>query len=611
MRIIFLFLFSFAFILVVTAPACTTDVNPPDVYPPDAYPTDVCVMRKLWAAAKACDQCVDAYALDALRVGQSKLTANLDRAVQDLIQSFEKADTSATADSVDCSQTTLSGEAMAEKIRSGAGDLATTVESALDLQQPGDRIAAFVRLKAAAMGCAGLVTAEAKQIETRSSLRDRSVLERQRAKALARFRAVYGFFQWGSKVTAPDPSALQIQLLAFANEIALGTIISPNVAMDWTMVTPDASVPYLGAMLDPSCARGTPWVYFVKRGSNNKLLIYYQGGGACWDYLTCALLPVYKSSAGPNDNPANVRAGLANLANPANPFREWNFVFVPYCTGDVHWGDAAVNYLDPLGSDSSVDIRHKGRVNAAVAEKWAREHFVDPEEVFVTGSSAGAYGAILNSIYLQENVYPSSPFTVLGDAGNGVITQDFLMNNIAKWGVEKTFPSWIPELAKPLTELDPGQLWSAPARYYPAARFATYSTAYDGGTGGQTGFYQVMRNPLNTVAWLQWWQSSCDWHDIMRQQNLAAAAAAPNFRYYIGTGSRHTVWGSDKVYTDTTGGVPLLVDWVTAMRDGTTDWTNVECQDCGLLLPGDPKPNPIQSPFIDDGANGRVVCTVP
>ncbi len=44
-------------------------------------------------------------------------------------------------------------------------------------------------------------------------------------------------------------------------------------------------------------------------------------------------------------------------------------------------------------------------LNVQVAEKYAREHFVSPEEVFVAGSSAGAYGAALAAVYLQERVY--------------------------------------------------------------------------------------------------------------------------------------------------------------------------------------------------------------
>ena len=94
---------------------------------------------------------------------------------------------------------------------------------------------------------------------------------------------------------------------------------------------------------------------------------------------------------------------------------------------------------------------------------------------------------------------------------------------------------------------------------------------------------------------------------MMRGLAQDASAAAPNYRYYIGSGSRHTMWGSDKVYLDTTGDVPLLVDWIGAMLDGTPDWTNVESNDPGLLLTGDPRPNPYEDPYSpDDG--GRVYC---
>ena len=82
-----------------------------------------------------------------------------------------------------------------------------------------------------------------------------------------------------------------------------------------------------------------------------------------------------------------------------------------------------------------------------------------------------------------------------------------------------------------------------------------------------------------------------------------------NYRYYIGTGSRHTMWGSDKVYDDTTGGVPLLVDWVNGMLDGTPAWTNVEANDEGLLLPGDPRPGTIPTPpFFQVGSDVKVIC---
>ena len=54
------------------------------------------------------------------------------------------------------------------------------------------------------------------------------------------------------------------------------------------------------------------------------------------------------------------------------------------------------------------------------------------------------------------------------------------------------------------------------------------------------------------------------------------------------------MFGNNKVYDDTTGGVPTVVDWVDAMlasgpdgRDANCGRTSV-CENCGLLLDGDP-----------------------
>jgi hypothetical protein len=71
------------------------------------------------------------------------------------------------------------------------------------------------------------------------------------------------------------------------------------------------------------------------------------------------------------------------------------------------------------------------------------------------------------------------------------------------------------------------------------------------------------------------------------------------------------MWGSNKVYNDTTGGVPTLLDWVNAMLAGSEDWQNVECTNCGLTLPGDPKPSPLESPFQQVGDDIVVTCPQP
>jgi hypothetical protein len=217
---------------------------------------------------------------------------------------------------------------------------------------------------------------------------------------------------------------------------------------------------------------------------------------------------------------------------------------------------------------------------------------------------------------LHEQVWPGAQFYVLADAGNGVVTQNFLETYFPNWNFEANLPADLPELKQVLDDgLGIPGYTEVIAKEFPKTLWAHYATAFDGGFGGQTGFYNLMLNGNDPLTALTWWEGSCAWNDKMRQQAIATAAVVPdNYRYYIGTGSRHTMWGSDKVYDDTTGGVPTIVDWIDAMLNsasGAADpgWTNVECTNCGLLLPGDVRPNPLAPPFEQVGPDVVIMCT--
>ncbi len=554
----------------------------------EPYPTDRCVSEKLAAAARHCGEILGLFSR--FHADHPALGRRLARAEARLARAWRRAEAGSAADGVDCADSTAGSAAVADLVEAGADGIAGSAGARL---------------------CRALLEAEAWHLRSRGWDRERERLERRRAEALQADGPGDGKAHGRRE---PHPAAREegwrAAVEALVQRVVLAVTVSPHVPTEWTQVTPDAEVRYEGRSLAPICSRGTPWVFFVKRGTVNKLFIHYQGGGACWDGVTCDAFPTYDQAVDPErENPAGFSAGLFDLDNPDNPIRDWHMVFVPYCTGDVHWGDARFEHPD-LAGENTVVIEHKGWVNARVAEKWTREHFVHPDQVFVTGSSAGAYGAIVNSLPLLEFVYPSAQVSVLGDAGNGVITQDFLENDIRKWGVEKNLPPWIPALNRPLEELTAADLWVAAAEFYPQARFATYTTAFDGSRGGQTGFFWVMLNPVrdnpfNIFKWLNWWEASCEWNQRMRALNANATARAPNYRYYVGSGSRHTIEFNDKLYDDTTGGVPPFVSWLRAMIAGSPEWVNVECQDCGVLLPGDPAPRPALPPFT---ADGRIIC---
>jgi hypothetical protein len=378
---------------------------------------------------------------------------------------------------------------------------------------------------------------------------------------------------------------------------------------EYSPVTP-GQTEYLGRTYDPQCMQGDDYRFFGRRGSVNKLVMYYVGGGACWDNLTCGGIPdltgaVCSTSPPDLDTVNGSSSGFGDLTNDNNPFRDWNTVVVSYCSCDLHFGDATQDYGD-------VTVQHKGYHNSKVAEKWAREHFLNPEEVFVTGSSAGAYGAWFNAPLLHE-VWPASQFHVLADAGNGVITTEFLNNEFSSWNFVGNLPD-IPGVEEAISEGTGMPAYTeAVATYFPETNWAHYSTMFDGGTGGQTGFYNIMLNTVLNV--LTWWNASCAFGANALGQSETTFDAVPdnNYRYYFGTGSRHTMYFNNKVYDDTTGDVPTIVDWVNGMLASRPDapddgWTNVLCTNCGLLLEGDPSPEPLAPPFEQQGEDVVIVC---
>jgi hypothetical protein len=570
-----------------------------------AYPGNVCVSQKMKLSGNYCRDVLKAWAVWDKTQDGVKRNDKLARAASRLSDKWNKADFRAFNKQVACTQTTVTAAAMKAMIDGVTAGIVSDVNTGLDLGTPAEARCGAKLLIAAANRCRALLVAEGVWVKRLDKDPESEKRNLKRTKAIEKFTLLWGKATASSCPTSATEGATAAALDALHAVAVRDTTISPVVSDTSFDQIPGDTVVYEKRQLNPTCAWNTPYSFFAKRGTVNKVLMYYQGGGACWDYSTCEVFRPFDQDVDPGsagDNPnLGVRVGFDDITNPDNPFRDWHIVFVPYCSGDVHLGDAEATYFD--GPDS-VTIQHRGFINAKSAEKWAREHFVNPEQVFITGSSAGAYGALLHGTWLQR-VWPASDINVLGDAGNGVITEDFRADNFPSWNVDANLPPDIPGLV----ELTVPSTTALAANFYPRSKWAHYTTAFDGSLGGQTGFYNIMLNPGNIGAWLSWWNGSCEWNSIMRAQAIDTHAAAPdNYRYYIGTGSRHTIWGSSRVYTETTGGVPPLVDWINAMLDDTPAWTNVEATNQGLLLSGDPSPDPLQAPFQQVGPDVVIDC---
>ncbi|TFH23246.1 MAG: hypothetical protein E4H03_06625 [Myxococcales bacterium] len=585
-----------------------------------------CVSGKQKAAGKYCQSVLKAWSTWDKKGDDAKRDASIVKAASKLTSSWSKEETKSSGSGVDCIDQTVSAGAMAATIDAATTDIVAEINTGLDLANKDDATCGSKLVKAAATQCGGLLKVESKH--TKAAPKGGSGAKRAEGKTKASDKFSAAWLKAATCATGATEGDIESRLDTISNGAVYDTAVSPLVdAAEFQPVSFDGltdTVEYEGRTYTPRCAfdGDEDYHFFVKRGSENKVVMYYQGGGACWENLTCGI-PVCKNGADPiSDDPDLASTGFADLSNPDNPFRNWNIVFVTYCTCDIHYGDADQTYSGAL---PDVNVAHRGFSNAKVAEKFARENFLNPDVVMVTGSSAGGYGALFHGGLIPK-VWPASEVNVIGDASNGVITPDFLQNEFPNWNFEANLPDDIPGVLESIANGTGMPAYTeAVAAFYPDSKWANYSTAYDGGTGGQTGFYNVMLNGNDPIAALSWWEGSCAFGSQMRLQatdthTAISATPANNYRYYIGTGSRHTMYGSNKVYDAVEGTVggeaQTVVDWINEMlaynpAAPATPWDNVSCTDCGLVLPGDPAPAVIPTPpFVAGGGptSVEIVC---
>ncbi|MBC7769100.1 MAG: hypothetical protein H7124_09970 [Phycisphaerales bacterium] len=346
----------------------------------------------------------------------------------------------------------------------------------------------------------------------------------------------------------------------------------PREASGWVELEPQP-VEIDGETLTATCSdvpgADAAFKFWARRGASNNLVVFFDGGGACWDNLTCSVprLAVntreedgfYKAELLPGDDP-NTLSGVFDLDNPRNPLRDWSFVFVPYCTGDVHSGSNTATYTDP-DTGETFTLEHRGADNFRVVLEWMRQNFVTPEQIVVTGSSAGAYGAATHFAPIRA-AFPAGRALMLGDAGQGVATRDFLQSRNGSWRYQLPESVFGADGEVTADEDIVGML----AAHYPDDRFAQYTTAQD---LTQTAFYALMGVPGACRAWTQKMAT-----DLSRRQT------APNFRSYVAVGQSHTILRSPLFYSQRSGGAPFAEWLAAALSDEGDDWTNRACENC-------------------------------
>ncbi len=185
----------------------------------------------------------------------------------------------------------------------------------------------------------------------------------------------------------------------------------------------------LPASSGASCGNGTPYRFFVNTALfTRNLVVEIEGGGACWEQRACEGQGKL-SATNANGVSSNYMTSLNSAAgglvtpfttrlNPIQPVRtqSWNQVYLPYCTGDVHTGAKLRVYSDADATHPRVQ-HHRGQANVRAAAAWLRANLGRPDQLLITGFSAGGVGATANYGVLRDALAPTGRASLIADSG--------------------------------------------------------------------------------------------------------------------------------------------------------------------------------------------------
>jgi hypothetical protein len=316
---------------------------------------------------------------------------------------------------------------------------------------------------------------------------------------------------------------------------------------------------------DAFCGDGsTTGIGINPSSTGTRLLIYMEGGGACYNQSTCYTLHTaayFTSGYGESDFTGEATStdylaqpnGLFDRTSAINPFKDYSFVYVPYCTGDVHAGNNVIQ----LGSKTAHFV---GFNNVRAYLNRLYPTFRSAERVVLAGSSAGGFGAVLNW-WQTQRAFGNIRVDVIDDSGT-YMPPDILadgngsdVTEFTTWNLASTRP---PGCSSCATAID--TIYDFYSAQFPNSRGALLSytqdtvlPSFDGITEMQftTGLDELEANQFN-------------------------ATTNPNLAYFTVGASGHVLWFSPTISTgNATTGTVTLEQFITLMESDDPSWHSV------------------------------------
>lgn len=233
-----------------------------------------------------------------------------------------------------------------------------------------------------------------------------------------------------------------------------------------------------------TCRDGSATGIGVRLQENaDNLMIYLQGGGACYDLQSCeenANAP----HAGENFSKADFdewvafagNKGVFNISQNSNPVGDWHHVYISYCTGDLHGGvKTNASVADVQGLQQFV-----GHQNMSYYLTLLKSYFNGPREIVLAGASAGGFGVLFNYTQVTDAFAPAT-VDALVDAAP-IIVHDGIETSCFEEKLINTFNLQVPQACTNCTDAGQGglvNLYSYLGTSYPQAEFALGSADAD------------------------------------------------------------------------------------------------------------------------------------
>jgi Pectinacetylesterase len=293
-----------------------------------------------------------------------------------------------------------------------------------------------------------------------------------------------------------------------------------------------------------TCGNGSVAGFGVNpSGSGSDLFVYFEGGGACWDAATC-----FTENAAINITttygPAQLGSDVAELAvdrsSDGSVLAPLNYVFVPYCTGDIHAGSNVMDY------GSAGTVHHTGATNTAAFVAKLQQAFPSAANIYVLGSSAGGYGATMN-FHRFTGAWPSASVHLLQDSSPFVPFVTNYSTLQAAWQIQ--FPPGCTGCGSDFTSA-----FDAVATAHPNSRIGLLTFDDDATVSAYFGYTSSLVPATMELV------------DDHYTQPLTKA--------FVVAGTSHTMLGGLSTITAANG--ELAGTWVTQWLTGDPSWTTVK-----------------------------------